>query len=139
MSNLHALVHSTQPKTIAPELVRLPPGDTKRAGLPRRSNCAPPMIPQNRYGGKANRWTATRRINEDVIIRLKWGQTEYKGRLISVDSYMNVQLSNTEEYIDRKHTGTLGQVLIRYGSKLQRSRPHDLRNTLLILVNPPQM
>jgi len=55
------------------------------------------------------------RINEDVIIRLKWGQTEYKGRLISVDSYMNVQLSNTEEYIDRKHTGTLGQVLIRYG------------------------
>ena len=53
-------------------------------------------------------------INEDVIIRLKWGQTEYKGRLISVDSYMNIQLSGTEEYIDRKHTGTLGQVLIRY-------------------------
>ncbi|RMZ86067.1 hypothetical protein DV737_g169, partial [Chaetothyriales sp. CBS 132003] len=52
-------------------------------------------------------------INEDVIIRLKWGQTEYKGRLISVDSYMNIQLSGTEEYIDRKHTGTLGQVLIR--------------------------
>jgi len=54
------------------------------------------------------------RINDEVIIRLKWGQTEYKGRLISVDSYMNIQLSNTEEYIDRKHTGTLGQVLIRY-------------------------
>ncbi|KIX10438.1 uncharacterized protein Z518_01520 [Rhinocladiella mackenziei CBS 650.93] len=51
-------------------------------------------------------------INDEVIIRLKWGQTEYKGRLISVDSYMNIQLSNTEEYIDRKHTGTLGQVLI---------------------------
>ena len=54
-------------------------------------------------------------ISEDVIIRLKWGQTEYKGRLISVDSYMNIQLSGTEEYIDRKHTGTLVQVLIRYG------------------------
>lgn len=27
---------------------------------------------------------------------------------------MNIQLSNTEEYINRKHTGTLGQVLIRY-------------------------
>lgn len=27
---------------------------------------------------------------------------------------MNIQLNNTEEYIDRKHTGTLGQVLIRY-------------------------
>ena len=52
-------------------------------------------------------------VNEPVIIRLKWGQTEYHGRLISVDSYMNVQLSNTEEFIDGKSTGTLGQVLIR--------------------------
>jgi len=57
-------------------------------------------------------------INEDVIIRLKWGQTEYKGRLISVDSYMNIQLSGTEEYINRKHTGTLGQVLIRCNNVL---------------------
>lgn len=53
-------------------------------------------------------------MNEPVIIRLKWGQTEYHGRLISVDSYMNIQLSNTEEFIDGKSTGTLGQVLIRY-------------------------
>lgn len=58
------------------------------------------------------------RINDEVIIRLKWGQTEYKGRLVSVDSYMNIQLSNTEEYIDRKHTGTLGEVLIRYGLRI---------------------
>ena len=56
---------------------------------------------------------AHRSVNEEVIIRLKWGQTEYKGRLISVDSYMNIQLSNTEEYIDGKSTGALGQVLIR--------------------------
>jgi small nuclear ribonucleoprotein (snRNP)-like protein len=48
------------------------------------------------------------------LIRLKWGQTEYKGRLISADSYMNIQLSNTEEFIDGKSTGSLGQVLIRY-------------------------
>jgi len=52
-------------------------------------------------------------VNEDVLIRLKWGQTEYKGRLVSVDSYMNVQLAGTEEFIDGKSTGTLGQVLIR--------------------------
>lgn len=32
----------------------------------------------------------------------------------SIDSYMNIQLSNTEEFIDRKSTGQLGQVLIRY-------------------------
>ncbi|KAJ9626635.1 hypothetical protein H2204_010023 [Knufia peltigerae] len=57
-------------------------------------------------------------INDEVIIRLKWGQTEYKGRLVSVDSYMNIQLSNTEEYIDRKHTGTLGEVLIRCNNVL---------------------
>lgn len=37
----------------------------------------------------------------------------YRGRLVSIDSYMNVQLSNTEEYIDHKLTGSLGQVLIR--------------------------
>jgi small nuclear ribonucleoprotein F len=34
----------------------------------------------------------------------------------SIDSYMNVQLSNTEEFINQKPTGTLGQVLIRYGN-----------------------
>src|SRR5690348_9770277 len=53
------------------------------------------------------------RINEDIIVRLKWGHTEYKGRLVSVDSYMNIQLSNTEEFVDGKFTGSLGQVLIR--------------------------
>ncbi len=105
-------------------------------------------------------------VNKDVVVRLKWGETEYKGRLVvrtlpllllaftlplpslrmratsksggggqvelgchnavvkkkanegvgaqSIDSYMNIQLSNTEEFIDRKFTGALGQVLIRY-------------------------
>lgn len=45
---------------------------------------------------------------------MKWGNTEYTGGLVSADSYMNLQLANTEEYIDGKSTGTLGQVLIRY-------------------------
>lgn len=65
-------------------------------------------------------------VNEEVIVRLKWGQTEYKGRLISVDSYMNIQLSNTEEFIDMKSTGSLGQVLIRY-VKVLRSICFGLR------------
>ncbi|KAK2763296.1 hypothetical protein FQN54_009932 [Arachnomyces sp. PD_36] len=60
-------------------------------------------------------------INEDIIVRLKWGQTEYKGRLVSVDSYMNIQLSNTEEYIDGESTGSLGQVLIRCNNVLWMS------------------
>lgn len=33
---------------------------------------------------------------------------------MSVDSYMNIQLSGTEEFVDGKSTGSLGQVLIRY-------------------------
>ncbi|KAK4226995.1 hypothetical protein QBC38DRAFT_479029 [Podospora fimiseda] len=57
-------------------------------------------------------------VNKDVIVRLKWNETEYKGRLVSIDSYMNIQLSNTEEYIDRKLTGSLGQVLIRCNNVL---------------------
>lgn len=47
-----------------------------------------------------------------VIIKLKWGM-EYRGYLVSVDSYMNVQLANTEEFIDGKLAGSLGEVLIR--------------------------
>jgi len=57
-------------------------------------------------------------VNEDVIVRLKWGATEYHGRLISVDAYMNLQLHGTEEYVNGKSTGTLGQVLIRCNNVL---------------------
>ena len=38
------------------------------------------------------------------------------GYLISVDSYMNLNLANTEEYIDGVLAGNLGEVLIRYYS-----------------------
>ena len=58
-------------------------------------------------------WYHSPRVNEEVLVRLKWGQTEYKGRLVSVDSYMNIQLAGTEEFVDGKSTGSLGQVLIR--------------------------
>ncbi|KAI4116301.1 MAG: hypothetical protein LQ345_003263 [Seirophora villosa] len=57
-------------------------------------------------------------VNEPVTIRLKWGATEYTGRLVSVDSYMNVQLAGTEEFVDGKSTGLLGQVLIRCNNVL---------------------
>jgi small nuclear ribonucleoprotein (snRNP)-like protein len=52
-------------------------------------------------------------VDNEVIVRLKWGQ-EYHGRLISVDSYMNIQMRGAEEWIDGKATGNLGEVLIRY-------------------------
>jgi small nuclear ribonucleoprotein F len=38
---------------------------------------------------------------------------EYKGVLVAVDSYMNIRLSETEEFIDGVSTGILGDVLIR--------------------------
>ena len=56
------------------------------------------------------------RVGTEMIVRLKWGQTEYKGTLESIDSYMNVLLRDTEEFIDGKNTGSLGLVLIRYAS-----------------------
>merc|ERR1711862_106330 len=34
-----------------------------------------------------------------VMVKLKWGH-EYKGFLVSVDAYMNLQLAKTEEYIE---------------------------------------
>ncbi|XP_015587716.1 small nuclear ribonucleoprotein F [Cephus cinctus] len=47
-----------------------------------------------------------------VMVKLKWGQ-EYKGYLVSVDGYMNLQLANTEEHVNGTSTGNLGEVLIR--------------------------
>ncbi|DBA02023.1 TPA: hypothetical protein N0F65_000270 [Lagenidium giganteum] len=52
-----------------------------------------------------------------VVARLKWGM-EYKGILVSVDSYMNLQLANTEEYINGQSAGNLGEVLIRCNNVL---------------------
>ena len=36
---------------------------------------------------------------KNVRVRLKWGQ-EYQGKLASSDAYMNLQLEDTEEFID---------------------------------------
>lgn len=51
-------------------------------------------------------------------MRLKWGETEYKGRLVSVDSYMNIQLTNAQEFLNQKFTSDLGQILIRCNNVL---------------------
>ena len=47
-----------------------------------------------------------------VKIKLKWG-TSYQGKLESYDSYMNIRLNETEEWIDDVYMGNLGQILIR--------------------------
>ncbi|XP_033027853.1 LOW QUALITY PROTEIN: small nuclear ribonucleoprotein F-like [Lacerta agilis] len=70
-----------------------------------------PLSPKpflNRLTGKAVR----------VKLKCVWGGVEYKGYLVSVDGYMNMQLANTEEYIDGALSGHLGEVLIRCNNVL---------------------
>ncbi|PAV20686.1 small nuclear ribonucleo [Pyrrhoderma noxium] len=62
---------------------------------------------------------------KSVCVRLKWG-LEYKGYLVSTDGYMNLQLANTEEYVDGKSAGALGEVFIR------------CNNVLYIIKAPPE-
>ena len=51
---------------------------------------------------------------------------EYKGLLVSVDSYMNLQLADTEEIINGDKCGNLGEVLIRCNNVLFiRGAPDD--------------
>jgi len=52
-----------------------------------------------------------------VFVRLKWG-LEYKGYLVSTDSYMNLQLANAEEFQDEKSNGMLGEIFIRCNNVL---------------------
>ena len=40
------------------------------------------------------------------------------GYLVSVDSYMNLQLASTEEWVDGTFSGNLGEVLIRCNNVL---------------------
>eukprot|EP01036_Dinobryon_divergens_P024044 gene24044-32458_t len=54
---------------------------------------------------------------QPVIVKLKWGM-EYKGILLAIDSYMNLQLADTEEFIDGELSGNLGEVLIRCNNVL---------------------
>jgi small nuclear ribonucleoprotein F len=56
-------------------------------------------------------------VGKEVSVKLKWGM-EYRGTLISVDSYMNFQLGNSEEFIDGQFAGKLGEILIRCNNVL---------------------
>lgn len=53
---------------------------------------------------------------------------EYKGNLVSSDRYFNLQLANTEEFIDGNCTGNLGEVLIRCNNVLYISEAEVLEN-----------
>nr|XP_048716522.1 small nuclear ribonucleoprotein F-like [Caretta caretta] len=56
-------------------------------------------------------------MGKPVMVNLKWGM-ECKDYLVSVDGNMNMQLANTEEYVDGALSGHLGEVLIRCNNVL---------------------
>jgi small nuclear ribonucleoprotein F len=56
-------------------------------------------------------------IGQPVIVKLKWGM-EYRGILLATDSYMNLQLANTQEWLQGELAGNLGEVLIRCNNVL---------------------
>ncbi len=65
------------------------------------------------------------RLNDPI-----WGN-EYKGFLVAMDGYMNLQLASTEEYIDGNCTGNLGEVLVRCNNVLYvRSAEDEEGNAL---------
>ena len=67
-------------------------------------------------------------LGKVVMVKLKWGH-EYKGFLVSTDGYMNLQLAQTEEFIDGTSTGSLGEVLVRYKTPLAQVLEFLLRIT----------
>jgi small nuclear ribonucleoprotein F len=55
---------------------------------------------------------------KDVAVRLKWGSLEIRGILQSVDSYMNFQILNSEEWKEGMFKGALGEVFVRCNNVL---------------------
>jgi small nuclear ribonucleoprotein F len=65
-------------------------------------------------------------VGKVVIVKLKWGHMEYRGMLNSSDSYMNLYLERTEEFIGGQFAGFLGDVLIRCNNVLYlKAAPAD--------------
>ena len=56
--------------------------------------------------------TLQRAINKPVIVSLK-GDLEYRGKMSNVDAYMNVILTDDEEYAAGSLSANFGKVVIR--------------------------
>ena len=56
--------------------------------------------------------TLQRAISRKVSVRLK-NETEYKGKMSNVDSYMNLILVDAEEFNGQTHLANYGKVVIR--------------------------
>jgi len=51
-------------------------------------------------------------VNKQVSIRLK-NDHEYKGKMMNIDQYMNVILTNAEEHSDDSISANYGKLVIR--------------------------
>ena len=51
-------------------------------------------------------------LNKSVIVRLK-NEVEYKGKIDSVDSYMNLIMTDAEELHNGKTVGKYGRIILR--------------------------
>ncbi len=56
--------------------------------------------------------TLQKNTKKNVIVRLK-NDIEYKGKMINVDSYMNLIMTDAEELKDGKVTEKFGRVILR--------------------------
>ena len=56
--------------------------------------------------------TLQKNTKKNVIVRLK-NDIEYKGKMVNVDSYMNLIMSDAEELKDGKVTEKFGRVILR--------------------------
>jgi len=56
--------------------------------------------------------TLQKNTNKSVIVRLK-NDVEYKGKVVSVDSYMNLIMTDAEELRDGKTIEKFGRVILR--------------------------
>lgn len=68
----------------------------------------PPMSQQ----GKRPLTTLQKAINKEVSVRLKM-ELEYRGKMTSVDPYMNVILLDATEYSGGNPSANFGKVVIR--------------------------
>ena len=56
--------------------------------------------------------TLQKSTKKNVIVRLK-NDIEYKGKMVNVDSYMNLIMSDAEELKDGKAVEKFGRVILR--------------------------
>ena len=56
--------------------------------------------------------TLQKNTKKNVIVRLK-NEIEYKGKMVNVDSYMNLIMTDAEELKDGKVTEKFGRVILR--------------------------